>query len=51
VPREWPAIPRHHGDIEDEMVKRLQVLCHASLDRRLVEAGSRSGRGGSIVNG
>jgi hypothetical protein len=45
VSREWPAIPGHHGDVEDETVKRLRILWHASLaflfDRRLVEAGSR----------
>jgi hypothetical protein len=45
VPQEWPAILGHHGDVEDETVKRLQILWHAGLaslfDRRLVEAGSR----------
>jgi hypothetical protein len=45
VPQEWPAIPEHHGDVEDEMVKILQILWHAGLaslfDQQLVEAGSR----------
>jgi hypothetical protein len=45
VPREWPAIPGYRDDVEEETVKRLRTLWHASLaflfDRRLVEAGSR----------
>jgi hypothetical protein len=44
VPREWPAIPGHHGDIEDEMVKRLRVLCHVGLSSLLTGDGSRLGR-------
>jgi hypothetical protein len=45
VPREWPAIPRHHGDVEDEMVKRLRVLCHVGLSSLLTGGGSRPCRG------
>jgi hypothetical protein len=55
MPREWSAIPGHHCDVEDETVKRLRVLCHVGLaflfDRWLVKAGSRTGRGGSMMNG
>jgi hypothetical protein len=45
VPREWLAIPGHHGDIEDETVKRLRVLCHVGLSSLLTGGGSRLGRG------
>jgi hypothetical protein len=45
VPREWSAIPGHHGDIEDETVKRLRVLCHVGLSSLLTGGGSRPGRG------
>jgi hypothetical protein len=45
MPREWPAIPGHHGDIEDETVKRLRVLCHVGLSSLLTSGGSRLGRG------
>jgi hypothetical protein len=45
VPREWPAIPGHHGDVEDETVKRLRVLCHVGLSSLLTGDGSRPGRG------
>jgi hypothetical protein len=52
MPQEWPAIPRHHGDVEDETVKRPRVLCHVGLfslltdgSRGWVEARSRMGRG------
>jgi hypothetical protein len=45
VPREWPAIPRHHGDVEDETVKRPQVLCHVGLFSQLIDGRSRLGRG------
>jgi hypothetical protein len=45
VPREWPAIPGHHGDVEDETVKRLRVLCHVGLSSLLTGGGSRTGRG------
>jgi hypothetical protein len=44
VPREWPAIPGHHGDVEDETVKRPRVLCHISLSSLLTGGGSRLGR-------
>jgi hypothetical protein len=37
VPQEWPAIPGHHGDIGDEMVKRPQVLCHVGLSSLLTD--------------
>jgi hypothetical protein len=45
VPQEWPAILGHHGDVEDEMVKRLRVLCHVGLSSLLTGGGSRPGRG------
>jgi hypothetical protein len=45
VPREWSAIPGHHGDVEDEIVKRLRVLCHVGLSSSLTGGGSRLGRG------
>jgi hypothetical protein len=45
VPQEWPVIPRHHGDVEDETVKRLSVLCHVGLSSLLTGGGSRLGRG------
>jgi hypothetical protein len=45
VPREWLAIPGHHGDIEDETVKRLRVLCHVGLSSLLTGGGSRLGQG------
>jgi hypothetical protein len=45
VPREWLAIPRHHGDVEDETVKRLQVLCHVGVSSLLTGGGSRLGQG------
>jgi hypothetical protein len=45
VSREWPAIPGHHGDIEDGTVKRLRVLCHVSLSSLLTGGESRLGRG------
>jgi hypothetical protein len=45
VPREWPAIPGHHGDVENEMVKRLRVLCHVGLSSLLTGGGSRTGKG------
>jgi hypothetical protein len=44
VPREWLAIPGHHGDVEDEAVKRLRVLCHVDLSSLLTGDGSRLGR-------
>jgi hypothetical protein len=45
VPREWPAIPGHHGDVEDETVKRLGILWHAGLTSLLTGGWSRPGRG------
>jgi hypothetical protein len=45
VPREWPTIPGHHGDVEDETVKRAQVLCHVSLVSLLTDDKLRLGRG------
>jgi hypothetical protein len=45
VPREWPTIPEHHGDVENETVKRLRVLCHVGLSSLLTGGGSRPGRG------
>jgi hypothetical protein len=45
VPREWPAIPGHHGDVEDESVKRPRVLCHVGLFSLLTDGRSRLGRG------
>jgi hypothetical protein len=45
VPREWPAIPGHHGDVEDETVKRPRVLCHVGVSSLLTDGGSRLGRG------
>jgi hypothetical protein len=45
VPREWPAILGHHGDIEYETVKRPRVLCHVGLSSLLTGGGSRLGRG------
>jgi hypothetical protein len=45
VPREWSAIPRHHGDIEDETVKIPRVLCHVDLFSLLTDDKSRPGRG------
>jgi hypothetical protein len=45
VPREWPAIPEHRGDVEDETVKKLRVLCHVGLSSLLTGGGSRLGRG------
>jgi hypothetical protein len=45
VLREWPAIAGHHGDVEDETVKRLRVLCHVVLSSLLTGGGSRLGRG------
>jgi hypothetical protein len=35
----------HHGDIEDETVKRLWVLCHIGLSFLLTGGRSRLGRG------
>jgi hypothetical protein len=54
VPQEWLAIPGHHGDVEDETVKRPQVLCHVDLFSLLTDGKSRLGRGqvsGKIVHG
>jgi hypothetical protein len=45
VSREWSAIPGHHGDVEDEMVKRLWILWHAGLASLLTGGWSRLGRG------
>jgi hypothetical protein len=45
MPREWPAILGHHGDIEDETVKRLRILRHAGLASLLIGGWSRPGRG------
>jgi hypothetical protein len=45
VPREWPSIPGHHGDVEDETVKRLQILWHAGLASLLTGGWSRPDRG------
>jgi hypothetical protein len=45
VPREWPTIPGHHDDVEDETVKKLRVLCHVGLSSLLTDGGSRPGRG------
>jgi hypothetical protein len=45
VPLEWSAIPRHHGDIGDETVKRPRVLCHVGLSSLLTDGRSRLGRG------
>jgi hypothetical protein len=45
VPQEWPVIPRHHGDVEDETGKRPRVLCHVSLFSLLSDGRSRLGRG------
>jgi hypothetical protein len=44
VPQEWLAIPGHHGDVGDETVKRLRVLCHIGLSSLLTGGGSRPGR-------
>jgi hypothetical protein len=44
MPQEWPAIPGHHGDVEDETVKRPRVLCHVGLFSLLTDGGSRTGR-------
>jgi hypothetical protein len=43
--REWPAIPGHHGDVEDEMVKRPQILWHIGLASLLTGGWSRPGHG------
>jgi hypothetical protein len=45
MPQEWSAIPRHHGDVEDETMKRLWVLCHVGLSSLLTGGRSRLGRG------
>jgi hypothetical protein len=45
VPREWPAILEHHGDVEDKTVKRPRVMCHVGLSSLLTGGGSRLGRG------
>jgi hypothetical protein len=45
VLREWPTIPRHHGDVEDETMKRLRDLCHVGLSSLLTSGGSRLGQG------
>jgi hypothetical protein len=45
VSREWPAIPGHHGDVEDEMVKRPRALCHVGLFSLLTDGKSMLGRG------
>jgi hypothetical protein len=45
VPREWPAIPGHHGDVEDETVKRPRALYHVALFSLLTDSRSRLGRG------
>jgi hypothetical protein len=45
VPREWTAIPGHHGDIENETVKRTRVLCHVGLFSLLTDGRSRLGQG------
>jgi hypothetical protein len=45
VLREWPAIPGHHGDVEDETVKRPRILWHAGLVPLLTGGWSRRGRG------
>jgi hypothetical protein len=45
VPREWSAIPGHHGDVEDETVKRPRIMCHVGLFSLLTDGKSRLGRG------
>jgi hypothetical protein len=45
VLREWTAIPGHHGDVEDETVKRPQILWHAGLASLLTGGWSRPGQG------
>jgi hypothetical protein len=45
VPLEWSGIPGHHGDVEDETVKRHRVLCHVGLFSLLTDGKSRLGRG------
>jgi hypothetical protein len=45
VSQEWPAIPGHHGDVEDETMKRPRALCHVSLSSLLTNDRSRLGRG------
>jgi hypothetical protein len=45
MPQEWPAIPRHHGDVGDETVKRPRVLCHVGFSSLLIGGELRLGRG------